>query len=80
LVDSYPKRNVSFFPQIKKGCSIKLPFATARVLHDQGLVSVHMPSIFNESILSNLMRNATVVDVRSLHPYYFEFGFKLAAL
>lgn len=65
---------------LQKGCRLQLPLATASILHDRGLVTLHLPPIFDESVLLNLRRNATVVDLRSLHPYYFEFGMKLASV
>lgn len=61
-----------------QGAHIFIPFAAAAILHREGLVNLCLPFMFNESMRQNLKLNPLMVNIKSMHPFYFELGMKLA--
>lgn len=57
-----------------------LPLSVATILYREGLIHFNLPLMFDESMQKNLKLNPLMVDIKSMHPYYFEFGMKVANL
>lgn len=59
---------------VTSGTKLELPLWLARVLFSRGVVSIEVPKGYNETYREILDADATVVDLHTLGPNFYQFG------
>ncbi|CAH8384806.1 unnamed protein product [Eruca vesicaria subsp. sativa] len=65
---------------VEQGAKVELPFWLAHELHLRQVVSINLPSCFDQKTRLEIQADAACVDLRSRCPYFYEFGCKLQPL
>ncbi|CAJ1349003.1 unnamed protein product [Effrenium voratum] len=76
----YPSSGAAKPRDLKEGAKVGVPFWLAQKLARRNCVEVALPAILDEAIRETLQSDPVVCRLGEKSRYYFEVGFKLAAL